>query len=52
MALTHLEDKIRLMGQMILEVPVQNDSRISPKVLQVARELNIIIRDINGKGYK
>lgn len=52
MALTHLEDKIRLMGQMILDVSVQNDSRISSKVLQIASKLDIIIRDIDGKVYK
>ena len=42
----------KLKGQMILEVPVQNDSRSSSKVLQVASKLDIIIRDINGKVYK
>ena len=39
-----------LKGQMILEVPVQ-EARISPKVLDYAKDHNIKIRDIKGKSY-
>ena len=39
-----------LKGQMILEVPVQEE-KISPKVLEYANDYNIKIRDIKGKSY-
>mgnify|MGYP003084609140 CR=1 FL=1 len=39
-----------LKGQMILEVPVQEE-KISPKVLDYAKKHNIKIRDIKGKLY-
>lgn len=51
MALTHLEDKIRLRGQMILEVPVQTN-KVPQKVLDFARQKKIQIRDIEGNIYK
>ena len=37
-------------GQMILEVPEQKE-KISPKVLDYAKNHNIKIRDIKGKSY-
>ena len=40
-----------LHGQMILEVPVQEES-VPERVLKYARDKNIQIRDINGKEYK
>ena len=40
-----------LRGQMILEVPVQEES-VPERVLKYARDKNIQIRDINGKEYK
>lgn len=40
-----------LSGQMILEVPVQEES-VPERVLKYARDKNIQIRDINGKEYK
>ena len=39
-----------LKGQMILEVPVQEE-KISPKVLEYANDYNIKIRDIKDKSY-
>ena len=39
-----------LKGQMILEVPEQKE-KISPKVLDYAKNHNIKIRDIKGKSY-
>ena len=39
-----------LRGQMILEVPEQ-EAKISPKVLDYAKDHNIKIRDIKGKSY-
>ena len=39
-----------LKGQMILEVPVQEE-KISPKVLEYANDYRIKIRDIKGKFY-
>ena len=39
-----------LRGQMILEVPEQ-EAKISPKVLDYAKNHNIKIRDIKGKSY-
>lgn len=50
MALTHLENKIRLRRQMILEEPVQTD-KVPQKVLDFATQNNIRIRDINNKYY-
>ena len=40
-----------LKGQMILEVPVQEEP-VPKRVLKYARDKNIQIRDINGKEYK
>ena len=40
----------KLKGQMILEVPEQKE-KISPKVLDYAKNHNIKIRDIKGKSY-
>ena len=40
-----------LRGQMILEVPVQEEP-VPERVLKYARDKNIQIRDINGKEYK
>ena len=37
-------------GQMILDVPEQ-EAKISPKVLDYAKNHNIKIRDIKGKSY-
>ena len=39
-----------LKGQMILEVPEQ-EAKISPKVLEYAKDYRIKIRDIKGKFY-
>ena len=39
-----------LRGHVILEVPVQ-EAKISPKVLDYAKNHNIKIRDIKGKSY-
>ena len=39
-----------LRGQMILEVPEQKE-KISPKVLDYAKNYHIKIRDIKGKSY-
>lgn len=40
-----------LQGQMILEVPVQEE-KVPDRVLKYARDKNIQIRDIKGKEYK
>ena len=40
-----------LKGQMILEVPVQEE-KVPERVLKYARDKNIRIRDIKGKEYK
>ena len=40
-----------LQGQMILEVPVQEE-KVPERVLKYARDKNIQIRDIKGKEYK
>jgi len=42
---------LTLEGQMILEVPVQKYD-IPAKVLEKAKELHIVIRDVEGKVYK